>query len=84
MKHTVVWQPAAERHLADLWTNAPDRNAVATAADTIDRQLSRDPLTWGEARSGPTRIMFVPPLAVLFDLSEPDRMVSVWAVWRTD
>jgi hypothetical protein len=28
--------------------------------------------------------MLVDPLGVSFDVSEQDRLVTVWAIWRTD
>jgi hypothetical protein len=50
---------------------------VTAAANAIDVNLRRDPLNAGQARSGPTRILFEPPLFVLFHISEDDRLVSV-------
>ena len=58
-----------------------DRGAVAAAADAIDASLEQDPLSEGESREAGTRILIVPPLAVLFDVLEQDRVVSVWAVF---
>jgi hypothetical protein len=72
--------PSAENDLAALWTSAPDRNAVAAAADAIDAALQQDPLSQGESRSGITRMMFQPPLAVCFDVYASERRVLVWAV----
>jgi hypothetical protein len=82
MKYTVVWKPDAEDDLARLWNSAPDRGAVAWAADQIDAQLKHDPETQGESRAGGVRILFVPPLAVHFRVSPDDRLVEVVAVWR--
>jgi plasmid stabilization system protein ParE len=83
MKYTVVWQPTAESMLADIWNNAPDRNAVAAAADRIDTLLERDPLGQGESRIDPFRIMFEPPLVVDYEVREPKRQVLVLRVRRT-
>jgi plasmid stabilization system protein ParE len=83
MNYTVVWTPTAEADLTTLWINALDRAAVAAAADEMDHRLAHDPLTEGESRSGITRILFVPPLVILYDVLEEDRLVSVWAVGRT-
>jgi plasmid stabilization system protein ParE len=80
MRFAVTWTPSAEQDLADLWLNASDRDAVRAAADEIDARLQRNPLHEGQARANPTRILHVPPLAVLFDVSVPDRLVNVWAV----
>jgi plasmid stabilization system protein ParE len=84
MTYTVTWTPSAQQELADLWVHAPDRAAVTAAANTIDALLRRDPQNAGESRSGPTRLLFEPPLFVLFDVSEDDRLVNVWGVWRTN
>jgi hypothetical protein len=83
MTWTVVWLRLAEDHLADLWTNAPDRADVTAAADAIEATLRKDPYAYSESRSGQTRVMIVPPLGVLFDVSDPDCLVTVVAVWRT-
>jgi hypothetical protein len=82
MRYTVVWRPDAEQRLADLWMAAPDRAVVTRAANRIDARLGNDPQLAGEAREGMTRILIEPPLAIYFDVSEPDRLVTVWAVWR--
>jgi hypothetical protein len=68
--------------LADLWLAASDRAAVTAAANAIDGRLRNDPDTAGQPRGGVTRILVEPPLAVYFDVDEPNRMVTVWAVWR--
>ncbi len=82
MNFTVVWTPSAEQQLAALWTAAADRSAVTAAANKIDAELARDPRSAGESRSGTTRVHFVSPLAVYFDIDEAAREVTVWAVWR--
>lgn len=61
---------------------AVDRDQVATAADRIDALLRRDRQLVGESRWEQTRFVNEPPLAVYYDVSEPDRQVYVWAVWR--
>jgi len=43
MKVTVVWQPATEDDLADLWLNASDRAPVTQAATLSASQLKADP-----------------------------------------
>jgi hypothetical protein len=35
MNYTVLWRKSAEGQLAQLWPNAADRNAVASAADDL-------------------------------------------------
>ena len=82
MNWTVIWRPSAEQQLAQLWVSAADRNAVTAAANQIDAELQHDPLSAGEARAGPTRILIVHPLAVYFDVDVAQHEVAVWAVWR--
>jgi hypothetical protein len=80
MNYTVVWEQEAEDALALLWTNAADQAAVTSAADAIDRLLARDPYGHGESRSAKSRILFVPPLVVLYTVSDSNRTVYVTAV----
>ena len=82
MKYTVAWKPSAEKELARLWLAAPDRTAVSAAANRIDALLGSNPGAQGESRSGATRILFMSPLAVFYEVSEQDRFVDVLKVWR--
>jgi hypothetical protein len=82
MKYTVIWSPAAEAELADLWIKAKDRNVIAEAADEIDDLLRRDPREVGESRDDRVRVVVVSPLGVEFEVKEADLMVYVLAVWR--
>jgi hypothetical protein len=43
MKYTVMWKPEAERHLATIWSQTKDRNAVSKAAHVIDKLLGVNP-----------------------------------------
>jgi len=61
---------------------ASDRAPVTEAADRIDAILRHDPYTFSESLSSLTRAMFVSPLAVAFEISEADLLVTVKAVWR--
>ena len=79
MSHTVDWSRRSQDELADLWTNATNRGAVTAAADEIDRLLARDPLGVGESRDGGNRILFEPPLAVLYRVDGRRRRVVVVA-----
>ncbi len=60
MRYTVTWVPTALNALADLWNNAPDRKAIAQAADRIDQLLAVDPDQQGQAFHG-KRILFNRP-----------------------
>jgi hypothetical protein len=80
VNYRVVWKPSAEAELADLWTGAADRAAVASAADAVEALLERDPLSQGESRAGDDRLLFYPPLSFLFQVDQDQRLVSVLAV----
>jgi hypothetical protein len=84
MTWTVVYRPPAQNELAEIWLNAPNPQAVANAADAIDRMLARNPLVAGESRDGRTRIVIERPLTVLYEVYPDDAMVEVFAVfyWR--
>ena len=81
MKFTVIWQPITETELAKLYNDAVDKPAVSNAANRIDELLRKDPLGQGESRPHEVRIMFEPPLAVLYRVIEDDMKVMVFAVW---
>jgi hypothetical protein len=81
MTYTVIWIPSALDELAQLWNSASDRQEVTDTADVVDSILRHDPFSHSESREENLRIMFVPPLAVLFDVSDADCMVAVRAVW---
>ena len=82
MKYTVEWKPVAEAHLTDLWQQGPDRAAVAAAADWLDAELAKNPHGIGESRDGNVRIVFVEPLAALFEVFDSTSRVDVLKVWR--
>jgi hypothetical protein len=79
VRFTVLWKPGAEADLASIWTNAPDRASVASAADQV---LANQPQFQGESRAGATRVLIEPPLGAHFHVSEEDRQVFVLHVWR--
>jgi hypothetical protein len=82
MNFTVVYKPSAEGELIDVWIAAPDQGAVSLAANQIDGVLGHDPLSQGESRDEGRRILFIDPLAVIYKVSEDDRLVTVLNVWR--
>jgi hypothetical protein len=55
---------------------------VSEAANEIDAALVRNPLNFGEARRGITRVAFAKSLAILFDVYEDQEQVRVWDIWR--
>ena len=80
MRYTVTWKPATKGQLAGIWMAALDRAAVITAANTMDRLLRDNADREGESRGGISRILFVEPLVVVYDVHEPDRRVDVISV----
>jgi hypothetical protein len=80
MKWTVIYRPVAENELASIWLSSPDPEAVANAADEIDRLLAIDPLGMGESRGETTRIIIQRPLTILYDVFPNDALVEVFAV----
>jgi hypothetical protein len=84
MTFTVVWKPSAERTLAETWLEAADRKSIANAADAIDALLRSDALPVGESREGNSRLLYVAPLAVYYDVFPDDMLVAVWASRRPD
>lgn len=83
MTWTVVWRPLPKGRLATIWIDAEDRQAVTDAADEIDALLKTQASEVGESRGQLSRILTVAPLSVFYDVYEDDRLVSIWAVWRT-
>lgn len=82
MKYTVLWQAQAEETLAKLWTESPDKQAIADAADSLDLWLAKNPRDLGESRDGNERVCFPYPIAALFSISESDMTVFVLKIWR--
>jgi plasmid stabilization system protein ParE len=83
MKYTVVWTATAEQDLAAVWLGAADRQAVDSAADTIDRLLSVNTESRGTPRFDTVRTLAVAPLAFDFEVVEADRIVWVLSAWDT-
>ena len=84
MIYTVVWRPAAENQLADLWINSSDQREVSKAADEMDNRLRHNPQAQGESRASENvRILVIEPLAALFEISDADCLVAVLKVWRS-
>ena len=82
MKWTVVWANQALAQLTSLWLDAPDRTEITKASSQIDVLLCNRPLEVGEERTPPERVLFIKPLALLYDVVEEDCLVTVYAVWR--
>jgi hypothetical protein len=82
MSYRVEWLRTALDQLAAVWVGADDRTAVTQASHAIEKELTRDPLRFGEARtSSVVRVAFQPPLGVEFEVIADDRRVRVLRVW---
>jgi hypothetical protein len=82
MIFTVTWSEWAEQQLAAIWLASMDRAVVVRASHEIDQTLRVDADTVGRRRSATVRRYWYVPLAVEFEVSLPDRMVVVTAVWE--
>ncbi len=83
MIFTVVAAGAVEATLAEIWTDAADRQAVTDAANWLDRELKVDPLT---KATSVDNLYFLRrnPLVVLCRISVDDRTVTILEVHRVE
>ena len=82
MRYTVVWLPSAQNVLADIWNQAPDRQAVADAANRIDAELRTNAHQKGRPLGGQRRALRVSPLGVVFTVNPGDCTATVVRVVR--
>jgi hypothetical protein len=79
-RYIVTWVESAQQELAQVWIDAPNREAVTAATHAIDKELVEDAATKGSELSEGLRELIIPPLRVLFLVREPDRLVEVCTV----
>jgi mRNA-degrading endonuclease RelE of RelBE toxin-antitoxin system len=85
MNFAVAWTRTALRQLTDLLIAATDQDAVSDASVEVERRLSADPLGEGEEREGDKRLVFIPPLAVVYAVDDVAGAVHVLSVgWSGD
>ena len=82
MNFVVLWMPTAIDTLADTWMSAPDRDAITEASQRIDILLATHPLDVGESRDADRRIVFDPPIQVLYRVLSFPKRVEVLSVAR--
>ena len=82
MKFTVVWLPAAESQLAQIWLSARDRLGISEATERIDSLLRTNPEQQGESRADDRRVLLETPLGVVFRVLPDDLRVQVLRIWR--
>ena len=80
----VVWGQRAVNDLAEIWMQGDStlRQAVTQATHNIEQALRDDPFETSESREGEDRVIFAPPLGVLFEADLESRIVRVEHVWR--
>jgi hypothetical protein len=81
-RYTVAWHNDALDELTSLWMASTDRRSIA-AADAIDSELAQDAGLAGVTVGDDLRELLLPPLRVLFSVSEPDRLVKVMTIALT-
>lgn len=81
--YQVRWERSALQELTRIWTEADSsvRQAVTEAVSTLDQELRLNAPEVGEPRAQNRRICFVPPLAAVFSLDEPNKLASVLHIW---
>jgi hypothetical protein len=79
-KYTVIWHPSCEADLAEFWLASPDPGQITRAADELDVLLQRNPGRQGVDLHEGLRVTTVPPLKIVFSVSEKDRLVQVWKI----
>jgi hypothetical protein len=79
----VEWRDAALNELATLWMEADSnqRRAITQTTNVIDEKLGTDPVGETESRERDDRVLFEPPLGILFQVDLSARNVSVDHVW---
>jgi len=79
----VDWLQTALNELAAAWIPADSslRQAITGAAHAVDQLLRTDPHNQGESRSHGQRILFQPPLGVIFEIRPHSAVVRILHVW---
>jgi hypothetical protein len=84
MNFAVDWEAEALSHLAAIWLQATDRQAVTAAEARIDHLLGTNPLGNGFPVSEGLYAIEVYPLRAAFEVSVAKQRVSVVSVaWLT-
>jgi len=79
-RRTVVWVSDAEAELAEIWLASASREHVTSASHTIDQALRQDADSAGNPLAEGLRALDAPPLRVLFEILDDDRLVRVLKV----
>jgi hypothetical protein len=79
-RRTVVWVSDAEAELAEIWLASESRDRVASASHAIDFALAQNAASVGSPLTEGLRAIDEPPLRVLFEILDDDRLVRVLKV----
>lgn len=80
----IEWLETALNELTSIWLKSgpTTRRAVTVAVRQIEHALSIHPEEEGESRTEGRRILFAEPLAVVFEVDEPNRQATIVTVWH--
>ena len=80
---TVTWTQSASDQLADAWmkTDSSMRDEITKYVQKLDRHLRANADRIGESREPGVRILTNTPLGIEFQVSAPDRLVTVVRAW---
>ncbi len=78
IRYTVTYGRRALDALARIWLNAPDRSAITSAGDEIDRILRTNEPQRGSSIERGFRQLIVSPLVAAVE--EKDRVVTIWKI----
>jgi plasmid stabilization system protein ParE len=81
-RFTVTWTQNALDQLAELWIGTTDREALTRAGNRIDEELAVDPHDKGAGLHEGLRSLERPPLRVIYEVVQGDRVVEISAVRR--
>lgn len=84
MNYRVVWNRTELRALAAIYLHAPDKKAVATSANFIERTLMFDPHGAGKPLGRRYRRLFVTPLTVDYSIDDANQTVTILRVQLGD
>ncbi len=79
-RFTVVWTDEALEELSRIWIATAERASIAEAVQRIDHVLMHRATDVG-LEFYADRLLVIPPLAVVFSVSDADLLVRVSAVW---
>lgn len=79
-RRTVVWVTDAETELTDIWLASGSRDRVTSASHRIDIALGENAESIGHPLAEGMIAYDEPPLRVLFEILDDDRLVRILKV----